>query len=133
MELKSLGTITSPYKEGGIDPPRQGFLNEIESTIVVDEAYRPAMLGLKEGMKVLVLYWAGKADRKALVKTSHKGKKEDRGVFSLRSPSRPNPINASSCLIVGIDIETGRIRLKGLEALDGSRLVDIKIAIENKD
>jgi len=56
---------------------------------------------------------------------------EERGVFSTRSPERPNPIGLSVCKIVRI--EGKRVFVKWLDAIDGTPIVDIKPYIKDVD
>ena len=104
-----IGFVSSPFKERG-DAPRQGRLTEEISTITLEDAYLPAMLGLEAGADIFVFCWFDRSDRTVL-----QSRRDDtlpiKGVFANRSPNRPNPI----ALIVS-----------GLEALDGTPVLDIK-------
>ena len=70
-----------------------------------------------------MLCWFDRADRTVLRSTRHLNTVEN-DVFATRSPNRPNPISLS--LVDVIDITGGRIRVRGLEALDGTPVLDIK-------
>jgi tRNA-Thr(GGU) m(6)t(6)A37 methyltransferase TsaA len=74
----------------------------------------------------LVLYWLDEADRDALLQQPKDGG-EERGVFALRSPHRPNPIGAATVKIERI--ADGCIQVRGLDCLDETPLLDIKPAI----
>jgi tRNA-Thr(GGU) m(6)t(6)A37 methyltransferase TsaA len=91
-------------------------------------AYREAMEGLSAGDRVLVLYWMHQlthADRRAL--RVHRGGDPEapiRGVFSLRSPMRPNPIGVTEVDVV--EVRDDGLLVLGLDARDGSPILDIK-------
>ncbi|MBR4987251.1 MAG: tRNA (N6-threonylcarbamoyladenosine(37)-N6)-methyltransferase TrmO [Methanocorpusculum sp.] len=117
-----IGTVSSPYKEKE-DAPRQGCLANDISIITLGEAYVPAATSLKAGDDIFVLCWFDRADRSVLL-AQNRLEKPPRGVFSLRSPSRPNPISLT--LVRLMEIEGNTLTVRGLEALDGTPVLDIK-------
>ena len=130
MELKPIGVIKSPYKKRG-DAPRQGSLSKEEMVLVIDEVYVEGMKGLESIKHIVVLYWGDRSDRSALL-TTPPGREDETGVFSCRSPNRPNPIALNVAEI--INIKGNEIRVVGLDAFDGSPLLDIKphmVALDN--
>lgn len=122
MELVAIGTIRSPYTTPE-DAPRQGRLNDVESEIEVYPAYAEGLEGLEGCERLVVLYWLDRADR-SLLRATPPGQTHSRGVFSTRSPHRPNPIALSVVDLLAIRGRT--LRVQGLEALDGSPLLDLK-------
>jgi tRNA-Thr(GGU) m(6)t(6)A37 methyltransferase TsaA len=126
MELVPIGLIRSPFWRLE-EAPRQGIHTKEVSTIEVFAEFAPALEGLEGFDHLIVLYWADRAPRDALRSRRHKR----RGVFASRSPARPNPICLSVCELVGI--EGNRIRVRGLEALDNSPLLDIKPHVPELD
>ena len=123
--LKPIGQIRTPYQAleecpRNVDP--QGPLCEL----VIDADLTEGLLGLAKGDEILVLYWFEHSDRKII---SHMSRKygEQRGVFSLRTPHRPNPIAAGVVKIENID--GNRVFVNGLDCLDKTPLLDIKPAI----
>lgn len=99
-----------------------------ESTLDVHLPYVEGLEGLGPGMKIQVLYWMHELSPKdRMILMAHPmGKKghPKRGVFSLRSQVRPNPIGVSIAEIVRID--GPHVVVQGLDARDDSPLVDIK-------
>jgi tRNA-Thr(GGU) m(6)t(6)A37 methyltransferase TsaA len=92
---------------------------------VLDPAMRDAMADLEAGSEVIVLTWLDRARRD--VQRVHPRGDESRpvqGVFSTRSPDRPNPIGLHTVRIVTMD--GNRIEVRNLEALDKTPLLDIK-------
>jgi tRNA-Thr(GGU) m(6)t(6)A37 methyltransferase TsaA len=122
MELKPIGIINSPYKENE-DAPRQGRQSNEISKITVFKDYTEALQDIGQHKHYLIFYWFDRADRDKL-KGIPPGKTEERGVFSIRSPVRPNPIGL--CLVELIKVEGNVLTVKWLDALDGSPLIDIK-------
>lgn len=128
MQLKQIGVIHSPYKEKQ-EAPRQGFDSEEISEIELFEEFASGMDRVDIQRKLLVLYWGDRADR-AVIKSKTPFSEVPVGVFTSRSPNRPNPVAVCIADIVSI---SGRfIKVKGLDALDQSPLLDIKVHIETE-
>ena len=139
--IRPVGVVRSALKDPA-DAPKQGALTEQEAEVVVDPAYLPALEGLRERVapageavsgdsphrksgKIIVICWMHGADRDRL-KVHPRGQEErpERGVFSTRSPHRPNPLSLHTVTLLGID---GNIlRVRGMDAIDGTPVVDIK-------
>lgn len=86
------------------------------------EAYADALVGVDDVIRLTVLYGAHDADRDRLV-----GDDGD-GAFARRAPSRPNPVSVCTCTV--LDVDGRRVRVRGLDAVDGSPLVDLKPALQ---
>jgi tRNA-Thr(GGU) m(6)t(6)A37 methyltransferase TsaA len=122
IQLTPIGVIHSPYKERG-ETPLQGRLSENEITL---EVFRPFAAALKEiecCSHLIVLYWVHRADREIL-QSRTPFNETPVGVFSSRSPNRPNPI--AICVVDLIRREGRSLVVCGVDALDGSPLLDIK-------
>lgn len=122
MKLQPIGVVNSPYKKNE-DAPRQGRYSKKLSKIIVFEEYLEGLQDIERHKYYYVFYWLDKAERDKL-KGIPPGKTEERGVFSIRSPIRPNPI--ALCLVELVKIEDNTLTVKWLDALDGSPLLDIK-------
>jgi len=129
LKLNQIGVIKSPYKIR-TDAPRQGRYSEEISEIIVFEDYLDGLDSIGRHEYLFVLYWQDKAERDKL-KATPPGESEEKGVFSIRSPARPNPI--ALCLVKVLKIENNSIFVKWLDALDGSPLLDIKPFIKELD
>lgn len=119
IELKPVGVIHSPWVERG-EAPRQGALSDEVFTIEVYPDYAPALAGIEAHEHLIVLYWADRSDRDVLLSRRFPG----RGIFATRSPERPNPISVCVCRL--LEVQGNRLRVRGLDALDGSPLLDLK-------
>ncbi|RUU24357.1 tRNA (N6-threonylcarbamoyladenosine(37)-N6)-methyltransferase TrmO [Mesorhizobium sp. M6A.T.Ca.TU.002.02.2.1] len=95
------------------------------AVLMIDQPYRDGLLGLERASHVIILSWLHHAPRGLIVqKPRHAA--EPKGVFSLRSPARPNPVGLHIARLVTLDIESGRIELDAIDVLDGTPVVDIK-------
>jgi len=84
---------------------------------------------LQPGAEVIVLTWLHQADRDVLrVHPRDDLKNPEQGVFSTRSPDRPNPIGLHRVEI--LSIEGTRIRVRNLEVVDGTPVVDVKPTLD---
>ena len=117
------------------------FIGRVESagdtcTLVIDPEYCPALLGVENYSHLLVLYWFHLRDnpehRKTLQVTPprHEGAPLT-GVFACRSPTRPNPLGVTVVKLERVD--GCKLTVSGLDALEGSPLVDLKPYNPNSD
>jgi tRNA-Thr(GGU) m(6)t(6)A37 methyltransferase TsaA len=123
--LWRIGTVRSPLKSRE-DCPKQGFEGAPDAWLEIDPAFVEALAGLEVGREVLVLTWMHEADRN-LLKVHPRGDlaRPMRGVFATRSPDRPNPIGLHRVELVEIQ-GPGRIRVRPLEVVDGTPIIDLK-------
>ncbi len=121
--LHPIGTVRSPYKKRG-DAPRQGRLSDTIADIVIHEEYRPALHHIEGQKRLWVLCWFDRADRSVL-KATPPGTTVEKGVFAIRSPDRPNPV--ALCMVDLLSITDGILRVRGLDAMDGTPVIDIKV------
>jgi tRNA-Thr(GGU) m(6)t(6)A37 methyltransferase TsaA len=122
MQLTTIGLIHSPYKEG-YQTPRQGRLSEEETSLEIFPPFTAALKGIEQNSHLIVLYWGDRANRETLQSRTPYSQ-ELVGVFSSRSPNRPNPI--AFCVADLVRLEGNRLIVRGVDALDGSPLLDIK-------
>lgn len=122
--LQPIGWVESPLVDRDT-APRQGDEGAPDAWLVLDAQLRAAIRDLQVGTAIIVLTWLDRARRDVLVvhPRGTRGKLM-RGVFSTRSPDRPNPIGLHTVWIAAI--EDTRIRVRGLEALDKTPILDIK-------
>jgi tRNA-Thr(GGU) m(6)t(6)A37 methyltransferase TsaA len=124
MELVSIGTVSSPLKHRD-DAPKQGDEGAPEAWLEIDPAVAEGLDGIAERDELLVLTWLNRAERDVLrVNPRNDPSRGIQGVFSTRSPDRPNPIGLHRVTVLQID--GTRLRVSGLEALDGTPVVDLK-------
>ena len=98
-------------------------IGDAVSEIVIHPAFADGLLRIEQHQHLIVLYWAHLAKRD-LLKTLPPAARELHGVFASRSPGRPNPL--SLCIAELIERDGSILRVKHLDALDGSAVIDIK-------
>jgi tRNA-Thr(GGU) m(6)t(6)A37 methyltransferase TsaA len=123
IELHPVGYVRSPYKSRA-DAPRQGRLSDTVSEIVIHEQYRPALWQIEGRKHLWILSWFDLADRTRL-RAIPPGSAEEKGVFAIRSPDRPNPV--AICMVDLLDVQDGVLKVRGLDAIDGTPVIDIKV------
>lgn len=124
FEVKVIGHVESPLTELA-SAPRQADEGAPEAWLVFDPEILPALADLRVGDEVLVLTWLDRARRDVLaVHPRGDTTRPMEGVFSTRSPHRPNPIGLHRVAIVATD--GPRLQVRSLEALDGTPILDVK-------
>jgi tRNA-Thr(GGU) m(6)t(6)A37 methyltransferase TsaA len=124
VELIVIGRVESPLTDRH-SAPKQGDEGAPDADLVFEDAMLGGLEGLAPGDEVLVLTWLDRAFRDVLrVRPRDDFNRPHQGVFSTRSPDRPNPIGLHRVSILGID--GARVRVRNLEALDGTPIVDVK-------
>jgi tRNA-Thr(GGU) m(6)t(6)A37 methyltransferase TsaA len=122
LELKPIGIIHSPYKNR-TSPPYQGHRSERVSLIEVFEEFEEGLQDIEGFSHIIVIYWFHRCQGyHLLVKTPW----DDipHGLFSTRSPHRPSPVGLTVVKLVAR--RKNILKVKGLDAIDGTPLLDIK-------
>ncbi|MBE0430317.1 MAG: tRNA (N6-threonylcarbamoyladenosine(37)-N6)-methyltransferase TrmO [Dehalococcoidia bacterium] len=129
LELRPIGIIHSPYREVGQVPIQNddsGVICEIE----VFEEYEAGLQDVEGFSHIVVIFWFHKLqDYKLLVKPP--GEDRLHGVFATRSPRRPCPLGLTVAELLSRDRHI--LRVKGLDAIDGTPLLDIKPYLPGSD
>lgn len=122
--IRPIGRVRSPLKERH-QAPRQGRAAGVEAELIIEETALQGLDGIRVGDKLFVLCWLHMADRKTL-RVHPKGDQAiaEQGVFATRSPDRPNPIGL--CLVDVLAVEGPVLKVRGLDAVDGTPVVDLK-------
>lgn len=124
LRLAPIGRVRSPLSSRD-QAPKFEDEDAPQAWIDLDPALVPALDGLAPGQRIQLLTWLHLSDRSVL-QVHPRGNPGNplRGVFSTRSPDRPNPIGLHEVTI--LDIQGASLQVDGLEALDGTPVVDIK-------
>ena len=122
--LHPIGTVESSLTDHA-DAPKQGDEGSPDAWLVFDDAVSDGLRDLAPGSEMIVLTWLDRAPRDVLV-VHPRGDPANprRGVFSTRSPARPNPIGLHRVEIVAVN--GTRIQVQNLEATDGTPILDVK-------
>jgi tRNA-Thr(GGU) m(6)t(6)A37 methyltransferase TsaA len=124
MEIRPIGVVESPLTDPA-SAPKQGFEGSPEASIVLGPEVLEGLDGIAAGDEIIVLTWLDRA-RRDVLRTHPRDdlSNPERGVFSTRSPARPNPIGLHRVRVLSVD--GARLLVADLEALDGTPVVDIK-------
>jgi tRNA-Thr(GGU) m(6)t(6)A37 methyltransferase TsaA len=124
-----IGMIRTPWRTRE-ECPKRGSSEGPVCSIVVDERWREALTDLARHRRIQVLHWMHHARRDLVLQTPFRTG-HTTGTFALRSPVRPNPIASSVVDLLGIDGST--LRVRGLDCLDCTPLIDLKPERTNAD
>ena len=109
---------------------------EQEAKVRIFPEFCAGLKGVKDFSHLIILYWIHLRDneeerRTLLVFPRRHAVNVETGVFACRSPSRPNPIGL--CAVDLLKVEECVLTVRGLDALDGSPIIDIKPYIPRAD
>jgi len=123
-EIRPIGHVESSVADRDT-APKQGFEGAPDAWLVFDPAVAEGIRDLTVGADVFVFTWLHRARRDVLaVHPRDDPRNPETGVFSTRSQDRPNPIGLHRVQVAAI--EGLRVRVRDLEAFDGTPVVDIK-------
>jgi len=126
--LRPVGWVRSSLVDR-VQAPRQGDEGAPDAWLDFEPDLREALRDLEVGSDVLVLTWLHQADRDVLtVHPRGDVTRPEQGVFSTRSPHRPNPIGLHRVGVLAIDGD--RVHVSSLEAVDGTPILDIKPVLD---
>jgi tRNA-Thr(GGU) m(6)t(6)A37 methyltransferase TsaA len=128
ITLKAIGVVRNEVKE-----PTHRDSGEIVSEIIIDSNFTEALDNLEEFSHIIVLYWIHRSRRPSPMKVHPRGNPERAltGVFATRSPSRPNPIGKATVRL--LERQDNILKVRGLDAIDGTPVLDIKPYIPGYD
>lgn len=124
FEVRAIGRVESPLTDPE-SAPRQADEGAPEAWLVFDPQVEEGLRSIRPGDEVLVLTWLHRARRDVLsVHPRGDVSRPQEGVFSTRSPHRPNPVGLHRVTVTRIDGR--RLRVRSLEAVDGTPILDVK-------
>ncbi|HEX7778387.1 MAG TPA: tRNA (N6-threonylcarbamoyladenosine(37)-N6)-methyltransferase TrmO [Vicinamibacterales bacterium] len=130
-DVRPIGHVRSSLKDPA-RAPKQGDEGAPDARIEILPAFAAGLDGIGPGVDVLLLTWLHQADRAVL--TVHPRDDRSRplaGVFGTRSADRPNPIGIHPVKVLAVDGLT--LTVRGLEAIDGTPVVDLKPVLRSAD
>jgi len=122
LELKPIGIIHSPYRDRE-QAPRQGSRREEICQVEVFKEFEEGLKDIEGFSHIILIYWFHKSAGYHLLVTTPWDTKPH-GLFTTRSPNRPNPLGL--CVVELVAREKNLLKVRGLDAIDGSPLLDIK-------
>jgi len=120
ITLKPIGFVKNKVKE-----PRFGNFADEVSEVIVDKKLTEALDGIDDYSHIIIVYWMDKV-KEHVIKHRPQGNPEVPvvGIFSCRCPARPNPIAITTVRLLGR--KGNVIKVKGLDVLNGTPVIDIK-------
>jgi tRNA-Thr(GGU) m(6)t(6)A37 methyltransferase TsaA len=125
-----IGVVRSSLRTPA-EAPNQAFEGAPEAVLEIDPSLADALHLVQPGDELIVLTWFHLADRDVL--QTHPTGDPARpltGVFRTRSPDRPNPIGIHRVTVTALEGPT-TLRVEALEAIEGTPIVDLKIAMRD--
>lgn len=121
------------YAKNKVKRPQQGGWKNVISTIELDRKYMKGLKGIKDYSHLLIIFHMNLAKHYELthVPQGKVGVVPEVGVFACRCPARPNPIGITTAKL--LSVSANKIKVKGLDVLDGTPIVDIKPYTPNYD
>ena len=123
LNIEAIGIVISPVKEG-VDEGWGGVVSEI----FVEERYAPGLVGLNEFSHILVVFYMHKStfEEEDHLQRRPQGRQDmpHIGIFAQRAKHRPNPIGVTAVELLAVRGNT--IMVRGLDAIDGSLILDVK-------
>ena len=118
-----IGVIRSPLKQQNDSPIQPKFGEEIEGSVEVDSAYAEGLRDLEDCERIWLLTWLHRSGQARMMVVPYRDTVE-RGLFSTRAPSRPNPIGLHCVKL--LRIKDNVLQIAELDILDGTPVLDIK-------
>lgn len=111
IQLRLVGRVKNNFRES---PPQRKSWQDVISKIMIESKFAECLEGIEDYSHIVVIYWMHKIDKEKMLT----------GAFANRSPFRPNPIGLT--IVELIRREGNALIVKGLDAFDGSPVLDIK-------
>jgi tRNA-Thr(GGU) m(6)t(6)A37 methyltransferase TsaA len=124
FEIRSIGSVSSSLRT--LDAaPRQADEGAPEAWLVFEPEAIEGLRNIRAGDDLILITWLDRARRDVLtVHPRGDASRPPEGVFSTRSPHRPNPLGLHEVHVTAV--EGGRLQVRSLEAIDGTPIVDVK-------
>lgn len=121
--MRPIGVIRSPYTETSQIPKGPGAQHNAEGVLEILPEYQAGLKDVEGFSHLYVLWVFDRAKDYDLVATPPVDPRPH-GVFSTRSPRRPNPIGLT--VVRTLRVEGNRVHVRGVDMLDGTPILDIK-------
>ena len=128
INLKPIGTVRSPIKER-----ERRSADDVIAEIAIDPEFAEGLDNLEEFSHITVIFYFHKTHKPAPLKVRPKYRTEPApiGVFASRSPDRPNAIGKTTVKL--LERRANVLKVQGLDAIDGTPVLDIKPYIPDID
>lgn len=123
--VQPIGWVHSPLRRRA-DASKQGHEGAPNARLQIEPAFLPGLDGISAGQDILILTWLHEAQRDVLAVHPRDDLTQPlAGIFATRSSDRPNPIGLHRVRVLAIE-RGGSLHVQGLEAIDGTPVIDIK-------
>jgi tRNA (adenine37-N6)-methyltransferase len=123
-----IGYVRSPYASPKEIPKGLGAKHEAEGSIEIRPEFEPGLTDIEGFSHLIVLWEFDRSEGFSLVGTPPSDNRPH-GVFATRSPLRPNPIGLT--VVELLRREGASLRVRGIDMLDGTPILDIKPYLSN--
>jgi len=130
IEYQPIGFVRSPHETARGTPIQPSRARGIEGTVEIEETYVEGLADLDGFSHIILICHLHKASAFKLKVVPYLDT-VPRGLFATRAPSRPNPIGLSVVRL--LEIDGSRLRIEGVDLLDGTPVLDIKPCIPEFD
>jgi len=122
IELVPIGVVRTE----AATVPRHWSISDVEGQLIIHEDYLDGLQDIQAGQRILLLFYFDRSPEFSSEHLVQKPPHKDReyGVFSICSPKRPNPIGLS--VLEVLEVQGNAIRVRGVDMLDGTPILDIK-------
>ena len=124
ITLHPIGFVRNGIKQ---TPKKPDWQLETASEIIIDTKWTEGLEGLEGFSHIIVLFWFDRLDREEVLMKVHPMHREDlpaTGLFATRTPNRPNRLGETAVRL--LERQANVLKVKGLDALDGTPVLDIK-------
>lgn len=125
VELRIVGHARTPWRRREDAPHQPSAARDAVASIEIEPGYRAALADLASFSRIWVIFLFHRSSGfAARVRPPRGGPR--RGVFATRAPNRPSQLGLSCVEVIGVDVESGVVDVRGLDALDGTPVLDLK-------
>lgn len=126
FSLEPIGTVRTEATQ----VPRHWSISDVEGDLVIEGRFLKGLKDIQKGQRLVVIFYFHRSPpfTPAHLAQTPPTRNEPVGVFSICSPVRPNPIGLS--IVEVLDVEANVIKVRGLDMLDGTPILDIKPHID---
>ncbi|MBO4793403.1 MAG: tRNA (N6-threonylcarbamoyladenosine(37)-N6)-methyltransferase TrmO [Deltaproteobacteria bacterium] len=129
--IKPIGFVNSPFQDSRHVPIQPIGMNDTEGSIDILSEYAEGLEGLEEFSYIYVVYHLHRRPQRVSLRIKPFMAPKEVGIFATRSMERPNPLGVSVLQLVAIEGNT--LKVRGMDILDGSAVVDIRAYSPNFD
>jgi tRNA-Thr(GGU) m(6)t(6)A37 methyltransferase TsaA len=122
IEMKPIGVARTAEQQ----VPRHWSVSSVEGVLDIDPVFEPGLTDIREGQRIVVLFHFHQSPEFTAehLRRTPPHRSEEKGVFSICSPVRPNPIGLS--VLEVISRQGNQIQVRGMDMIDGTPILDIK-------